>query len=177
MVEGSQRDAGPTRRVHTLRRVRVVVAGVILVVAGVAVAAGIGHGTAPSDPWVAGYESLDAAVVVQDAALLRTDLARAHPNDASLLYDCEIGRRDAARVLSHPSPSNERLRRVVEVTFHEDWQLYAGCVRDLATGSGSDTAVVRAQAQRHLELLRGDESRVNAVARAVAYGPVFSGVR
>ena len=172
MEEGSSRATG-----RSSRRARIL-AGVVLAVVVVAVFAGAmlrGHHGA-SDPWVAGYESADAGALAQDAAQIRTDLALSPSSAvAALRYDCEIGRRDAARLLSHLSPANPTLRRAYEAVLHQNWRLYALCAGALA--AHADVSTVSVQLDRQLAVLGRDESRVNDVARAVGFAPVFAGVR
>jgi hypothetical protein len=175
MDKGSARATAATltRRGRSVRRARVVGAGVIVVAAlGVALATATSRHS-PSDRWVAGFESVDAAVVIQDAAQIHHDLALAAPGGAPLRYDCEIGRRDATRILSHLSPSNHELRRAYETTLRQNWRLYASCVTGLASAT-SDVSAVSTQLESQLTLLQRDESQVNDVARAVGYSPVFS---
>jgi hypothetical protein len=174
-------EEGPSRAtVRPSRRARGIgVAVVAMVAVAVAVLAGalLGSRGATTDPWVRGYESVDAGAVVQDATQIRTDLELSPSRAvAALRYDCEIGRRDAARLQGHLSPANSTLRRAYEELLQRNWRMYAGCTSDLASRV-SDVASVRVQLKEQLTVLGHDESRVNAVARGVGYAPVFAGAR
>ncbi|MDE3082413.1 MAG: hypothetical protein KGJ39_03230 [Acidobacteriota bacterium] len=171
MDEGSARATRWWSRRARGAGAAVLVAIVVTVIAG----AMLRGSRATLDPWVAGYASVDAGAVAQDAAQIRADLGRSPSSAvAALRYDCAIGRRDAARLLSHPAPANATLRRVYETALQENWRLYAQCASTLAR-SPVDARAVVAQLERQLALLHNDESRVNAAARAVTYAPVFSG--
>lgn len=168
MQEGSSRaERTPSRTARVAGAVIVVV----IVVAVVAVALFRGRGA--TDPWVAGFEAVDTGVVAADAGLVNHDLGQAPSSVVtSLRFDCEIGRRDAARLLSHRLPANAALRRVYETVLQENWRMYAGCTSALA--SNADVGTLTTRLESDLRLLRRDEARVNAVARTVAYAPVFS---
>lgn len=171
MEEGSSRSTRSSRR-----RAQIIGAGVIVVIVVVVVvfvAVSVRGRSVTSDPWVAGFESVDTGIVALDAAQVRHDLSTSLVGaTSSLRFDCEIGRRDAARLLSHPLPSNATLRRVYETALQENWRLFADCESVLARGANAD--VVTAQLEKDLSLLRRDEVRVNAVAHAVSYAPVFT---
>ncbi len=169
MEEGSSRSTRSSRR-----RAQTIGAGVIVVIVlAVFVAVSAGGRNVASDPWVVGFESVDTAVVVLDSAQIRHDLGTSPVSAmASLRLSCEVGRRDAARLLSHPLPSNATLRRVYESALQDNWRLYADCASALA--SGANAGVVTAQLAKDVSLLRRDEVRVNAVAHTVSYAPVFT---
>lgn len=169
-------DEGSTRSTRgSSRRARAIGAGVIaaIVIALLAGALVRSRGTS-TDLWAARFESIDAAVVTQDVAQIRHDLGLSPSGAvASLRFDCEIGRRDAARLLSHPSPSVAVLRRAYKTVLQQNWRLYSSCASALA--NGAPVGAVRTRLDEGLSLLRHDEARVNAVARSVATTPVFSG--
>ncbi len=172
MEEGSSRAAG-----RSSRRARALAVAVAVVVVAVLAGPMLRDRGAPTDPWVAGYASADAGVVVQDAAQIRTDLElSASRAVAALRYDCEIGRRDAARLLSHRSPANSTLRQAYEALLQRNWRMYAGCASAVASRV-SHVATLKVQLNGQLAELGHEESRVNAVARSVGYAPVFAGVR
>lgn len=166
-------EEGTSRSTRSSRRRAQTIGAVVIAVIVLAVLAGVGlRGRgATSDPWVVGFASVDAAVVVQDSAQIRHDLG-ASPVGAtsSLRFDCEIGRRDAARLLGSPMPSNATLRRAYETTLRQNWRLYADC-------SSASAGVITAKLKSDLSLLRRDEVRVNSVAHAVSYAPVFTSLR
>ena len=164
---------GSSRSTTTPRRARTIGAGVIVVII-LAVFAGVSlRGRGPrSDPWTIGYESVDTAVMVRDSAQIRHDLATPVGATSSLRLDCEIGRRDAARLLSHREPSNATLRRAYRKVLQENWRLYANCA--IALSRGASASVVTSPVKSELSLLRRDERGVNAVAHAVSYAPVFT---
>jgi hypothetical protein len=168
-MEESSRSTRTSRR-----RAQAIGAGVIVVIVlAVFVGVSVLGRSVRTDPWVVGFASVDTAVVVLDSAQIRHDLATSPANaTASLRLSCEVGRRDAARLLSHRLPSNTTLRRVYETALQDNWRLYVDCASVLA--GGAKAGVVTARLEKDLSLLRRDEVRVNAVARTVSYAPVFT---
>ncbi len=151
--------------------------GAVLVVCVALVGGGLWalHATRHVNHWLATYESSDAAAVNQDNRTLVGDLALAPGTAvAQLRYDCQIGVRDTARVLSHPQSSDPVLRRTYRAALLQDAATFATCVRDVAVSSSVPVEAALTAIRQGLNGFDTAAALANARAQHLGYGTPFA---
>ncbi len=124
--------------------------------------------------WYSTYGSSDAAAVNQDNQILVSDLALPPgPAASHLRYDCGIGLRDLTRVLSHPQPPDQTLRRLYRRALIQNATTYRTCERVFAPGGGASPTNALVSVRTDVRRLARDESAVNGRARVLGLGTLL----
>ncbi len=151
-----------------------------VVVAAVAVSAGVvlTHRTTRAGRWWAEFGSSDAAVVNQDNQVIAGVLSSGPGLSAvALHFDCQIGARDLARILSHAPSPNRGFRRAYRTALELDARAFDACVSMTASPSASSPAAAIAAVRHDLHRFDGAIPTVNARGGRIGYGSVFAPAR
>ncbi len=157
------------------RTARWVAAAAVVVVAAVLAGVVLTHRSSPTSRWWDRFGSTDAAAINQDNQGIAGALgARPRVSAQTLHFDCQIGARDTARVLSQPQPTDPTFRRLYQGALEREALAFRACEAATAASATTSEAVAIDDLRHGMRRFDAAVGAVNARGRALGYGQVFT---